>query len=540
MKTPHILMVHHGAKFCQAVLCFLLLFSFSSCTKDFEKFNTDNTGFTPDQYHIGLVYPGIQSAIFGLEGDYQLTQNLNADCYAGYMMSPNPFRGNINNLNYDLVDGWNRQSFIVSYTNSLFAINSIAQAGTRTKLPDFWGIALILKVETFSRLTDKFGPIAYSKAGSSLIATPYDSQQNLYKQFFLELDTAVTNLNTYVKAAAQNSSMEKKPFEKFDLVYGGDYEKWIKLANSLRLRLAMHIVKADPATAQTQGQKALDPANGGLLATNADNAGISGGGYHNPLNVIATSWTDISMGASLESYMTGYNDPRLPKYVTPATDALFKGQYKGIRIGSAVTAKPGYNGFSTLNGATAFGSASPMWMMTAAEVYFLKAEAGLRTWTGAGDVKLNYETGIQASMDQWGVSAGAYKDDATSLPKAYVDPLNAANNSPAVSTVTISWDAAASNERKLERIITQKWLAMFPEGQEAWTEFRRTGYPKLFTVVNNNSNGAIDTQVQIRRLAYPANEYSTNGAEVQKAVQLLGGPDNGGTRLWWDVNKPNF
>jgi hypothetical protein len=164
----------------------------------------------------------------------------------------------------------------------------------------------------------------------------------------------------------------------------------------------------------------------------------------------------------------------------------------------------------------------------------------LRNWAGAGDVKLNYETGIQASMDQWGVSAGTYKDDATSLPKAYVDPLNAANNSPAVSTVTISWDAAASNERKLERIITQKWLAMFPEGQEAWTEFRRTGYPKLFTVVNNNSNGAVDTQIQIRRLAYPANEYSTNGAEVQKAVQLLGGPDNGGTRLWWDVNKPNF
>jgi hypothetical protein len=93
----------------------------------------------------------------------------------------------------------------------------------------------------------------------------------------------------------------------------------------------------------------------------------------------------------------------------------------------------------------------------------------------------------------------------------------------------------------LERIITQKWIAIFPEGQEAWTEFRRTGYPKLFPVVNNNSNGTISTDIQVRRLAYPASEYNgTNLAEIQKGLQFLAGPDNGGTRVWWDVNGPNF
>jgi hypothetical protein len=86
----------------------------------------------------------------------------------------------------------------------------------------------------------------------------------------------------------------------------------------------------------------------------------------------------------------------------------------------------------------------------------------------------------------------------------------------------------------MERIITQKWIAMFPEGQEAWTEYRRTGYPKLFPVVNNNSGGTISTDVQIRRLPFPQNEYNTNATEVNKAIQLLGGADNGGTRLWWD------
>lgn len=532
MKTHYKLIVRSGFNYGMAGLLAMVIFTFTSCKKNFEKFNTDNTGVK--DYPVGLVFPGLQYSVFNEEGGYQLDQNLNADCYSGYMMSPNPFRGNINNLNYSLVDGWNQQIFIDSYTTSLFAVNGIAKTGAKANLPDFWAVALILKVEIMDRVTDKYGPIAYSKAGTVILNTPYDSQQAVYNRFFLELDTAAANLNTFIAA-----NPGKTPFATYDRVYGGDYTKWLKFANSLRLRLAMHLTKIDQTTAQAQAQKALT-APGGLLTTNDDNAGISGSGYHNPLFTITTSWTDIAAGASLESYLVGYKDPRLPKYLSPATDTHFAGQYKGIRIGSAVTAKPGYNGFSVLNPNTIVASGSPMMMMTAAEVWFLKAEAALRNWPGAGDVKANYETGINTSLAQWGVSGGSYVSDAVSKPKDYVDPLNAANNATAVSTITVAWNAGATNEQKLERIITQKWLAMFPEGQEAWTEFRRTGYPKLFTVVNNNSSGTIDTQIQIRRLAYPQNEYTTNGAEVQKAVTLLGGPDNGGTRVWWDVNKANF
>jgi len=94
---------------------------------------------------------------------------------------------------------------------------------------------------------------------------------------------------------------------------------------------------------------------------------------------------------------------------------------------------------------------------------------------------------------------------------------------------------------QVEQIILQKWIAVYPDGQEAWADFRRTGYPRLFPVVDNQSQGKIITAVQIRRLAYPQSEYTTNGAAVSSAVQnLLGGADNGGTRLWWDVNKGNF
>src|ERR1700749_3962324 len=108
--------------------------------------------------------------------------------------------------------------------------------------------------------------------------SPQKEQQTVYNTFFLQLDTAITNLDAYVKA---NPGV--KPFAKFDMVYAGDYTEWIKYANSLRLRLAMHIVNADPTTAKTQALKAInDP--GGLILANSDNAAINGIlSYHNPI-----------------------------------------------------------------------------------------------------------------------------------------------------------------------------------------------------------------------------------------------------------------
>lgn len=502
----------------------------SSCTKDFEKYNTDQTGISNGNLDITTVFKPLQHEIFH---NYQTAQNLSADGFSGYMMSPTPFKAAYD-LNYFLVDGWDQNGFNDMYTYIYAPVNRIAATGARTSHPDLWAVALIIKVEAMHRVTDKFGPIPYSKVGSSLVSTPYDSQQSVYNQFFLELDTAVNNLQTFVAA-----NPGKMPFQNYDLIFGGDYNKWIKFANSLRLRLAMHIVKADPATAKLQGEKALAAA-GGLMTTPSDDAAIAVTTGTSDLYTITHDWGDNRLGATMGSYLVGYKDPRTSIYAAPATDPAVAGTYTGIRIGAALASKNDYEDYASLNTATTFTPTKPEQIMSAAEVWFLKAEAGLRGWTGAGDPQANYEQGIQVSMQQWGANIGGYLSDATSTQAAYADPKNPANNSPAVSSITIKWDAGASNEQKLERIMTQKWLAMFPEGQEAWTEFRRTGYPKLFTVVNNKSNGTIDTQTQIRRLAYPQNEYSTNGTAVRAAVSTLGGPDNGGTRLWWDVNKGNF
>jgi Susd and RagB outer membrane lipoprotein len=505
------------------------------CTKHFEDYNTNPAALTTAQ-SASIIATALGPIEQNINTQYQVAQNLSADAFCGYMMTSTPF----NNVNYDMVDNYNSTGFNNYYTDVMAPISrSMAAIGLRTSAPDEWAVALIVQVFAMHKVTDRFGPIPYSKAGVSLTNVPYDSQQDVYNEFFAQLDTATASLQAYIAAHPGN-----KPLGSGDLIYGGDYTLWLKLANSLRLRLAMRIVKADPQTAQTQGEKALS-APGGLLSLPSDSAFIQqSGGRSNDVWVVTASYNDNRMGADLGTYLTGFNDPRLPVYAAPATDPLVAGLYTGIRLGSTVTKDAsvpnGHLDYASLNTTNTFTQTAPQVLMTAPEVFFLKAEAALRGWAGAGDAQADYEAGINASMQQWHVQPGNYITDATSTETAYTDPKNSANSSPALSTITIAWDPAATNEQKLERIITQKWIALFPNGQEAWAEFRRTGYPELFSVVNNLSGGSISTQVQIRRLPYPTSEYNTNGAAVQAAVQTLGGPDNGGTRLWWDVDKGNF
>ena len=146
-----------------------------------------------------------------------------------------------------------------------------------------------------------------------------------------------------------------------------------------------------------------------------------------------------------------------------------------------------------------------------------------------------YEEGIKLSFDYCGVSGVFDYLNGETLPASYVDPASSSNNfSSGFSKTTVKWDENADMETKLERIITQKWIAIFPDGQEAWSEFRRTGYPKVFPVVVNNSGGTVNTITQIRRIPFSSVEKLNNPTGVEKGVALLGGPDHGGTKLWWD------
>ena len=127
---------------------------------------------------------------------------------------------------------------------------------------------------------------------------------------------------------------------------------------------------------------------------------------------------------------------------------------------------------------------------------------------------------------------------------SYTDPVTGGNSyGNNLTDVAVSWESQSETEGHLEQILTQKYIAMFPEGMEAWAEFRRTGYPRVIPTATNNSGGLIDTQKQIRRLVYPTSEYTANNANVKEGVSLLvteakeaasEKADNGGTKVWWD------
>lgn len=244
------------------------------------------------------------------------------------------------------------------------------------------------------------------------------------------------------------------------------------------------------------------------------------------------------MSADMESILTGYNDPRIAKFFEKATDPLVAGQYRGIRNGIDIKAKADHVGMSAYGSVT---QAKQIVWMTSSEVFFLRAEGALRGWSMGGTAQSLYEQGINASFAQFGVSgADAYIADNTKTAKDFVDAFDSKNNGVAVNNVTIAWDDAASNEVKLQKIITQKWIGNFPDGQESWAEFRRTGYPKLFPVLKNDSKGEISTQFGPRRNLYSQSEIDGNKAGYASGVAKLGGPDNGGTRLWWDTTGGNF
>lgn len=512
-------------------LALSVLATASSCSVDENRNINDEYGQTPEQQLQGLTI--VKAPLINLmsnivivtpEWQYQLQQNLLGDVYSGYMTPPTPFAGDSNNTHYNLVDGWNQFPWSIAYSGVMPSAYRVESRASQLNLPQYEGISKILKVEGMHRLSDIYGPIIYTQFGKNPAGDKFDSQKDAYYAFFADLDTGLSKLKD-----AQSKGLKLDPSSDITS-FGGDISKWIKFANSLRLRLAIRISNIDAAKAKTEAEKAIAD-NGGLLSSNADDLIVM---KPHPVGVIANSWGDTRMGASMESILNGYQDPRTAKYFEKSS---INGNFAGIRQGIDVANNGGKDAYSKFSSLTK-SITDHIQLMTSAEVQFLLAEANLKGWNTNGVTAENaYKKGIQLSFQQYGLDASAYLTNSTYLPSDYTDPNNASNNIAAVSKVNIAWDNGDTNAVKLEKIITQKWIAVFPDGQEAWSEFRRTGYPKLFPVKLNKSGGTISTDKFIKRINFPANEKATNAANVAAAVGLLGGPDNGGTNLWWDINK---
>jgi hypothetical protein len=508
--------------------CLMLLFS---CTSSFEDLNSNSTQPTDNEASqdwiiLGGNFQPMQRGIMEwTHWKYQLQQNLNGDAYSQYLISPTPFGGNINNINYGFNEGWNLWPWKIGFEEIMLPASAVKiQTQGKSNLNHFAAWAKILKVFGMHRVSDIYGPLVYSKYRTVDINTPYDSQQDVYNQFFVELKEAVDMLTPF--AVANNPS-----FKAFDLTYGGDMKKWIQAANSLRVRLAMRISLVDPARAKAEYQAAIGHQFG-LISNNSLNMVVALPESH-PDNTISNDWGDTRMSATMESYLKGFNDPRMKMFF--AVDATKK-EYHGIRQGININSKSDYEKFTSPVGAWAVAPKAVI--ITYSEICFLRAEASLRGWD-TGDAKTYYENGVKASFDQWGAAGvDSYLADGAKTPTAYTDPIGKTVNNldqSAMPSTTVLWNDALTNEQKLEKIITQKWIALFPDGQEAWSEFRRTGYPSLFPLVVNNCPTLKGKFV--KRLKFSRDEYDRNAGEVAKATQLLGVKvDDYNTRLWWDVN----
>lgn len=510
---------------------------FVSCTGNFEKYNTN-----PHEAHdvnISGFITSMQMDVIPTSdvgaNEYQRACNLTGDIFGGYLSATHDWNNSSNNTTYNLwFDNWNDVGFTVAFTKVMSPWLRLKRGLEQGNLsPEAFAVAEILKVAAMHRVTDNYGPLPYLGFGESK-QVAYNSQKDIYDSFFADLDAAIGVLREWV---ATNPSA--RPLRKVDLVYGGDYAGWLKFAGSLKLRLAMRTVYVDPTGAKRRAEEAVAT---GVMTVNDDNALLKSGlgvQVFNPLEMVWNDYADTRMNASMDSYMNGYGDPRRAFYFRQATsvDAAdtndgFHGVRGGVTIrGNAVRGR--LNAMSAPNVA----KATPVVWMTAAEVWLLRAEGAARGWDMGATAGELYETGVARSFEYCGMGdrAADYLADGERTPEGFTDVSGAGLGSiAAASGITIPWDDNAPDDEKLERIITQKWIAMFPLGQEAWSEFRRTGYPRLFPVVTNNSGSTVDTDTQIRRVNFPQSEYVNNAGQMSDAVKLLDGLDNGGTRLWWD------
>lgn len=391
-------------------------------------------------------------------------------------------------------------------------------------------VAKILMSYYYLHMTDRWGDLPYSEAlkgVDGLLLPKFDSQEAIYDGCIQALKDAAAAIDTSVP----NTNLRG------DILLGGNMAMWVKFANTIRLNAALRLSKVNPTKAATEFASAFSA--GVIALDNSENirfAYLNVQSYENPYyNSFVTlgraDWViadplmnlmqlDTYTSPHLAEYTATHPyrnetgkldvvaDPRLPVYANPIenTASTFIGMPYGLSeadAGSISAAQVSFlgNAFRQQN--------SPAFIFTSAQVAFILAEGRLNGWINSAPLTAQgyYEAGIQASLNQHGVGSGY---------------ANYITNSE------VAFDAG----RAQEQIITQKWIAIFPNGYEAWSEWRRTGFPSLAPGDNAlTPNGQIP-----RRQAYGTAEANANTANHAAALQNQGfTADDLTGRVWWDV-----
>lgn len=530
----------------------LLIFSLSLLTacEDYVDINKSTTGVTDEDLEAGgLIYGtqlmdmqqrvipiGSPSKTTDPGNDLAVTDVMSSGQYIGFFGMNNNWKLAMEPT-WDFTDNRMHYAYEQLYMKVYQPWVAIYQKIGMSEEPEkqeIMAIFNVVKIAGWLRATDCFGPIVYNHAGDGDIAPPLDKQEDVYKAMLKDLATSADILN---KATS-------KIMPKFDLIYDGDQAKWTKLANSLMLRMAVRVHFQDETLSKEYIEKALNPINGGVIESKADEAKIGNTSKFPLLNsLIATiDYKENRLGATAWSYLTGYNDPRLEKYYQKGTYNKKEGYYC-VAPGNTEGKKEGEN-TAEFASYPKVENADPLYWFRASETFFLKAEAALYN-LAAGNVKDLYEAGVRMSMDEWGISAA---EATTYLNKSDVKPAALKSSDYHYASyykpygfditsgnVSPKWDNTASDEGKLQQIITQKYLALYPNGVEAWTEYRRTGYPYLAGLYDTSFPNKIGADAKARtpeRFSFASNEYQGN-PHMSAITTLLDGPDKGGTKLWW-------
>lgn len=499
------------------------------CTDNFQALNTPDDKLVASEVgatSLGQAFGRAQwQGAQAKRNTMHSWQNLFQDSYAQY------FSNSLSSDQYveaGFLNGWN-------YAGAGWNLNFVREFTRENDMAPENAVANIWRVQQYQLLTDVWGPIPYSEVGNGEKTVPYDSQESIYKDFLNRLENAVETLE---------NNRSARPFGDGDLLYRGNVNKWIKYANSLQLRVAMRMSDVEPGLAKQEAEEAV---NRGVIESNEDNATL----HTTPNNVnhyqTITGWGYFRMSTSMESVLEGYDDPRLSEYFNPAKNGDRDGDgspYEGISIGAGPDSpgfEPHFSDMDTrwLSESLGGGSNPPWPVMFASEVYFLRAEGALRGWNMGGTAEELYNKGIQMSLSQERVGASPEEiEKYINSGKTPVSPKDRWNLGP-MSDIPVKFQSGADKETKLEQIITQKWIALYPMSPQAWAEMRRTGYPRGFSITKSlNQDGVSSNQVFPRFTYDHTGEYENNPEGVNDAVEnLLGGPDANNTLLWWDVKQ---
>lgn len=378
-----------------------------------------------------------------------------------------------------------------NYSGSLMDLQTIINNGSNNNMTQ---VAKILQSYIYAYVTDAWGDVPYSEALQGNGYPVYDSQEDIYKGMLQTLASAVASMDA--ASAVQG-----------DIAFGGNVTKWRKFANSLRLRLAIQLTKKYPSAggyAANEFNAALNDIDG-VITDNADNLKIAypGGAYQYPWFATYNGRSDIGESDVMVAIMQARTDGR---------QAMFGSSNLGVPYGWDRTfvdpwqqANPTWARVLVPSLRTESSTAT---IMSAAEVYLLRAEAADRGWTGE-DMTTMYRNGINASFAQWGVAAPS---------NSYFTQATVALASPAGSAANI------------QNIAIQQYIAAYPDGMRGWNIWRRTGYPVLTPARDAvNSSGQI-----VRRYVYDAQTYGTNPDATNAAVAAIPGGDTQDSRVWWD------